>query len=620
MDVTFWGALGDLKLHELKLSEEPIAVSAIVCPNKHTGLPGPISLTAGSLSTRKEEDMKQSQIHGHVYCFNTIENMISFDKIAASQPVLDTIFEHIVSGRAEHNPELLNSLILLAHCDLKSYKYTFRVGFPAFKTSTPFIKKSSPLVLRECMKSDSITTITSYSDGSIAWLYDPNNDTCYPLNQWKLGRYLVFMDSSSIAGVPGWFLRNALHMAAVRWKTDTLNVIGLRLRGGQVDASASYVYNISLPAIAEDTFESTVWWEKSDSNNLFKVADLGAHMDPEVVCASAIDLNLSLMKWRAAPSLDVSHISSLKCLLLGAGTLGCNVARNLLGWGVRHITIVDNSRVSFSNPVRQSLFTFEDCLQGGKSKAIVASHALKAIFPGVVSEGIEMSIPMPGHNTPDHSGEIIATVSHLEDLIQKHDIVYLLTDTRESRWLPTLLCAAHNKVAITAALGFDTFLVMHHGSLRDNNLGCYFCNDVVAPANSTKDRAMDQQCTVARPGLTYIASALAVELTASIDACMVAANGEGALGAPPHMIRGQLHDFNQFCLSGKRFSQCTACSPIVLKRYKKEGMEFVVQALKSPNFLEELTGLADLHKASDSISSLHIGEADEEEWEALTVR
>ena len=30
-----------------------------------------------------------------------------------------------------------------------------------------------------------------------------------------------------------------------------------------------------------------------------------------------------------------------------------------MGWGVRKITFVDNAKVSYSNPVRQPLFTFK---------------------------------------------------------------------------------------------------------------------------------------------------------------------------------------------------------------------------------------------------------------------
>ncbi len=64
--------------------------------------------------------------------------------------------------------------------------------------------------------------------------------------------------------------------------------------------------------------------------------------------------------------------------MICTGTLGCNVARALLGWGVRHITFVDNGRVSYSNPVRQPLFEMSDCVDGGKHKVRRAGLVLAA--------------------------------------------------------------------------------------------------------------------------------------------------------------------------------------------------------------------------------------------------
>ena len=40
---------------------------------------------------------------------------------------------------------------------------------------------------------------------------------------------------------------------------------------------------------------------------------------------------------------------------------------------------------------------------------------------------------------------------------------------------------------MNAALGFDTYLVMRHGARQPPSsgvrLGCYYCNDIVAPAD-----------------------------------------------------------------------------------------------------------------------------------------
>lgn len=77
-----------------------------------------------------------------------------------------------------------------------------------------------------------------------------------------------------------------------------------------------------------------------------------------------------------------------------------------------------------------------------------------------------------------------------------------MTDNRESRWLPTVLANKFNKICITIGLGFDSYVIVRHGSNSENylkkpeetrgdRLSCYFCNDISVPGNSMKDRTLD---------------------------------------------------------------------------------------------------------------------------------
>ena len=275
---------------------------------------------------------------------------------------------------------------------------------------------------------------------------------------------------------------------------------------------------------------------------------------------------------------------------------------------------------------------------------------------------------MPGHPVSDADREeVLSDVRALERLVDAHDVVFLLTDTRESRWLPTLMCAAKDKLLINAALGFDSYLVMRHGagvadegegrfdgddgaedgvetsSAPSTRLGCYFCNDVMAPGNSTADRTLDQQCTVTRPGLAPIAGALAVELmvamrhaerdsrTAEGDedsnsnpvATSIPADakppppGESArtpLGIVPHQIRGHVAEYRQSLFAAPAFPKCTACSATVVRAFRSADHDaFLTRAFADPTFLEDETGLTAVHEGADAAEWVG-GDSDEDDF------
>lgn len=599
----------------------------------------PLDTGASNEPTEVPYNRNRLPVPGMLYNTNTLESYNALDKPALLRATADQIWDDIKSGRAEEDTSLLSRFLVVSYADLKKWTFTYRFAFPGLRMSPQataaacqaardfFSKDEIAGVLAACTEWRALpsgASLTSFlinitPDGSIK---------SQSLKEWHTAQQeggkivLTFYDPSNLPANPGWPLRNLLALASVRWGVSRLQVLCYREnRSGQLDLEHSPVLDIILPAKIE-WMEPVGWELNARGGKGSKFVDLGQSMDPLKLAESAADLNLKLMRWRLLPSLDLPRMASTKCLLLGAGTLGCQVARTLMAWGMRHITLVDYGRVAFSNPLRQSLFTHEDSLHNGKPKAEAAAENLKRIFPGVNAVGVQMSIPMPGHSVGKNEiAGVVEDCRRLKELVDTHDVVFLLTDTRESRWLPTLLCADANKVAINAALGFDTYLVMRHGaapSLDSNSssdgqprLGCYFCNDVVAPLDSTANRTLDQQCTVTRPGLAPIAASLAVELAVALlhhplgvsapgdQATSLTDNTEHPLGIMPHQVRGFIAHYAQLVVTGQAFDKCTACSASVVREFREKGVEFILEVLNRPNYLEDLTGLTELLRITD---------------------
>lgn len=110
-----------------------------------------------------------------------------------------------------------------------------------------------------------------------------------------------------------------------------------------------------------------------------------------------------------------------------------------------------------------------------------------------------------------------------------------------------------------------------------------------------------------------IAGALAVELMVSVIQHPLGLNApapglsnedtvrdeDSCLGIVPHQIRGFLSRFQDVLPSTSAFTLCTGCSPKVVNKYLDEGIEFLLKAFNDPTYLEELTGLDELHKETN---------------------
>ncbi|MGH0172619.1 UNVERIFIED_CONTAM: hypothetical protein FKN15_002950, partial [Acipenser sinensis] len=409
--------------------------------------------------------------------------------------------------------------------DLKKYRFYYWFCFPALCFSEGIHMVQQPVILEEKFSSRQIQKLQEayedlcHTDGAAALPYflikfTDDSVSVSPLGKWNdffrdqkkvtVGVY----DPCTLSQYPGWPLRNLLVLVACKWGgvLDSIEVLCFRDRTmqGVRTTKHSIFFELKLPTLTVGSdCPKSVGWEKNQKGSMGpRMVNLSECMDPKRLAESSVDLNLKLMRWRLVPSLDLEKVVSIKCLLLGAGTLGCNVARTLMGWGVRHITFVDNAKISYSNPVRQPLYEFEDCLSGGKSKALAAVERLNKIFPGV-GWGVR-HITFVDNAKISYSNPVRQPLYEFED------------------------CLSGGKSKALAAV---------------ERLNKIF----------------------------------------------------------PGVIRGFLSRFDNVLPASLAFDKCTACSPIVLDRYEREGFQFLANVFNSSHsFLEDLTGLTLLHQETQA--------------------
>lgn len=130
---------------------------------------------------------------------------------------------------------------------------------------------------------------------------------------------------------------------------------------------------------------------------------------------------------------------------------------------------------------------------------------------------------------------------------------------------------------------------------------------------------MDQQCTVTRSSVAGKASADVVEMFASLlqhplkhhagapqptPGNMPARDPpEHPLGLVPHQIRSYLSTWETNVIRGGSYAACSACSPVILDTFRRDGWEFVKKALMEKEYVAELSGLAEVQRQAEKMAA-----------------
>lgn len=128
------------------------------------------------------------------------------------------------------------------------------------------------------------------------------------------------------------------------------------------------------------------------------------------------------------------------------------------------------------------------------------------------------------------------------------------------------------------------------------------------------DRTLDQQCTVTRPGLSYVSSGFAVELLVNLVSHPLGNNAPGYhadepaiykgkpieipqdadMGIVPQHIRGSVGYFETKVMQSSAFDYCLACSKPIVEDFVKDKRAMVTKAVNDPEYLQVASGIQEM--------------------------
>ena len=140
IDPAFWARLGELKLDTWGLSEAPVPLRGFLGASTHAGIPAPLTLDARSLDLAAPPPSGLASIPGTLHLVNSLARFKAFDRAGAVAEAVRSTAGAITAAASPPDPAAVGArFVLLAHADLKSYRFTHWLAVPALTPAKPWV-------------------------------------------------------------------------------------------------------------------------------------------------------------------------------------------------------------------------------------------------------------------------------------------------------------------------------------------------------------------------------------------------------------------------------------------------------------------------------------------------